>query len=105
MNTISSTKATPRCRFTRRLRLFAVAIAGTATLAAAGLAVSAGTAGAEPNICEVAAQRTPRYYMAEYETVLPGDGYQPTLTEVHLGLTYVHQAQMRRFIGRGFGCP
>ena len=73
MNTISSTKETPRRRLSRRLRRFAVAIAGTATLAGAGLAVMAGTAGAEPNICEVAAQNSADD-MAEYEVILPDSG-------------------------------
>ena len=42
--------------------------------------------------------------MAEYETVLPDTGYQPDLTEVHLGLNYLHLAQMWQSYGRGFGC-
>jgi hypothetical protein len=31
-------------------------------------------------------------------------GGQPDLTEVHLGLNYLHLAQMWRSHGRGFGC-
>jgi|GEM_PF-4246975 len=87
----------------RRIRLLMGAVAATGGLAGAGVAVSAGTAGAEPNICTVAADNA-AYYQAEYDVMLPGGGYQPTLTEVHIGLTYVHQAQMWKSIGRGFGC-
>ena len=103
MTNTNSPQTTNRRQFGRRLRLFAVAIAGTAGLAGAGLAVTAGTAGAEPNIC-ITAKANYDYYMAEYEVILPDSGYQPSLTEVHQGLTALHQAQMWRSIGRGFGC-
>jgi hypothetical protein len=98
-------KAATRPRFgrTHRLRLLAAVIAGTAGLSGIGLVASAGTAGALPNIC-VVAQQNAEYYMAEYETVLPDTGYQPDLTEVHLGLNYLHLAQMWQSYGRGFGC-
>ena len=99
MNTITTTS---RRRFGRRLRLFAVAIVGTAGLAGAGIAVTAGTAGAEPNICTTAKANV-EYNTAVYTVFLP-EGGSPGLDTVHAGLTALHQAQMWRSIGRGFGC-
>ena len=104
MNTISSTKETPRRRLSRRLRRFAVAIAGTAF---SGERVwPSWPAPPERNPTSARWQRgASAYYMAESPVILPDSGYQPSLTEVHQGLAALHQAQMWRSIGRGFGCP
>jgi hypothetical protein len=87
----------------RRRRAFVGTILAAATLSGAAVTVltlTAGSASAEPNICEVSAQNA-NYYDAEAD-IYYGNDQSPA--ELALGNAAFYQAIMWRNIGRGFGC-